>query len=103
MFSSDQKAEPMAKKPRNSSAFKFRLVCESLEGKRTDAEIARENGIHPVTLSNWRTKFLAEGAAIFDDDSKALRQKEREIARLERMLGKKELELALVRNFFPNQ
>jgi len=92
----------MARTPKYSSSFKFNAVRESLESDRTDAEIAREHDIHPVTLSTWRKKFFSEGASIFDGDD-ALKEKEKEIARLERMLGKKEVELALTKNFFSNR
>lgn len=92
----------MARKPKYSASFKFNVVRESLESDRTDAEIARENGIHPVTLSTWKKKFYSEGPAIFEGDD-ALKEKDKEIARLERILGKKEVELALMKNFLPNR
>lgn len=89
----------MGKKTKYSAAFKFNVVRETLMGDRTEAEIAREHGIHPVTLSKWKTKLLSEGAKVFGGDD-TLREKEKEIARLERLLGKKEIELALMKNFF---
>jgi transposase-like protein len=91
----------MARK-KYSASFKFNVVREAIEGERSDAEIAREHDIHPVTLANWKKKFYSEGAAIFEGDD-ALKEKDKEIARLERMLGKKEVELALIKNFLPNR
>ena len=77
---------------------KFELVLESLRGERSDTEIARAHGVHPVTFSNWKRQFLENGAAIFGgkDESK---QYERRIAELERVLGQKEVELALLKGF----
>ena len=89
----------MGKRRQYSAAFKFKVVREALTSDRSEAEIARENGIHPITLSKWKKKFLDEGAKVFGGDD-AIKEKDQEIARLERMLGKKEVELALVKNFF---
>ena len=92
----------MGKRRRYSATFKFNVVREALTSERTEAEIARDHGIHPVTLSKWKAKFLEEGAKVFSGDD-AIQEKDREIARLERMLGKKEVELALMRNFFSDR
>lgn len=90
----------MGRQGRNYSAtFKFKAVREVLTSGRTEAEVAREFDVHPVTLSKWKKKFLDEGAKVFDTDD-ALAAKDKEIACLEQLLGKKEVELALVRNFF---
>ena len=89
----------MGKRKRFSATFKFNLVREALIGERTEAEIAREHGVHPVTLSKWKATFLDNGAAVFGGDD-SVRDKDRQIARLERLLGKKEVEIALMKNFF---
>ncbi len=69
----------MGKRKRFSATFKFNLVREALTGERTEAEIAHEHGVHPVTLSKWKTKFLENGATVFGSDD-SLPEKEREIA-----------------------
>ena len=46
----------MGKRKRFSATFKFNLVREALTGERTEAEIARWNGVHPVTLSKWKAR-----------------------------------------------
>jgi len=89
----------MGKRQRYSATFKFNVVREAFLGERTEAEIARQHNVHPVTLSKWKTKFLEDGAKVFGGDD-SLKEKEREIARLERLLGKKEVEIALMKNFF---
>ena len=64
----------------------------------TDAEVARQHGIHPVTLSSWKRHLLEHGHEVFAGrESDA--DYEKRIAELERMLGQKEVELALMRNF----
>jgi hypothetical protein len=51
-------------------------------------------------LSTWRKKFLEHAHQVFestpDQETKKLK---REIANLERMVGKKEVELGLIKNF----
>lgn len=81
-------------------AFKFKVVLESLraEGPGVEAEVARAYGIHPVTLSNWKKRLLERGAEVFGG-KEGVKVYEKRIADLERMLGQKEVEIALLKNF----
>ena len=88
----------MPKKKSYSPKFKFSAVLDALRSEATDAEVARQHGIHPVTLSNWKKHFLEHGHEAFAGRESEL-ENERKIERLERMLGQKEVELALLRNF----
>jgi len=85
---------------RYSPAFKFQVVLEALkaEGKGTEAQVARADGVHPVTLAKWKRHFLEHGVEVFGgkDEVKAHGKK---VAELERMLGQKEVEIALLKNF----
>ena len=81
-----------------SADFKFRVVLEAIRGDRSQAEIARAYDVHPVTVSNWKTQFLDEGAKVFGG-SDELKRQQKKIANLERLLGKKEVEIALLKNF----
>jgi len=85
---------------RYSPAFKFQVVLEALkaEGKGTDVQVARAYGIHPVTLANWKRHFLQHGAEVLGGKEE-VRAYEKKIAELERMLGQKEVEIALLKNF----
>ena len=51
-----------------------------------------------MTFSNWKRQFLERGAAIFGGNQEN-KQYERRIAELERVLGQKEVELALLKGF----
>jgi hypothetical protein len=51
-----------------------------------------------VTLSNWKKKLRDNGAKAFGGDNE-LKEKEKKIASLERMIGQKEVEIALLKNF----
>jgi transposase-like protein len=78
--------------------FKFQVVLESLKNERSDGEIARMYGVHPITLSNWKRHFMEHGVEVFGG-SEAMKQAENRQAELERLLGQKEVEIALLRNF----
>ena len=90
----------MAKRPKTYTAkMKFEMVLESLCRQRSDTEIARGYGVHPVTFSKWRRQFLENGPDLFGGKDE-VKQYERRIAELERMLGQKEVELALAKLFW---
>jgi len=85
---------------RYSPAFKFRVVLEALraEGRGGEAEVARAYGIHPVTLSTWKRQFLERGAEVFGGKEE-VKGYEKRLADLERIVGQKEVEIALLTNF----
>lgn len=82
---------------RYSPKVKFQAVLELLEGKDV-AQIARAYGIHPTSIGHWKRKVLESGPELFSADS-TVKQYERKIGELERLLGKKEVEIAFLKNF----
>lgn len=78
--------------------FKFQLVLEVLQGERSEVEIGRIYGVHHTTISKWKRQFLENGAEVFGDNEE-VKHYEKRIAELERMIGQKEIELALLKNF----
>jgi transposase len=90
---------PMPRRARrHSSQTKFKVVLELLKGHRSLAQIARSHRVHPNTVLNWKETLLEHGAAAFETSSSGS-EYERRIAELERLLGKKEIEIALLKNF----
>lgn len=83
---------------RYSAKFKFQLVVEVLQRVGSDAEVARAYGVHPVTLSKWKKEFLEKGAEVFGG-SQEVAEYEKRVSDLERMVGQKEVEIALLKNF----
>jgi len=81
-----------------SASFKFQVVLECLQSDRTNAEIARAYDVNPVTVSRWKKQFLEHGPEVFGGKEEVKRA-EKEIARLERIVGQKEVEITLLRNF----
>ena len=93
---------PKKSKKDYTSKQKFQMVLECLTSDKEDAEIARAYGVHPTTLSKWKRQFLDSGAEIFSGNE-SVKTYEKQISELERLLGRKEVELALLRNFMDNR
>jgi transposase-like protein len=81
-----------------SAKFKFQVVLEAITSDKADAEIARAYDVHPVTLSNWKTEHRENGAKVFGGDDEINRLQDK-VEDLEQLLGKKEVEIALLKNF----
>ena len=85
----------MASKPKSyTPKFKFQLVLEVLQGERSEVELGRIYGVHHTTISKWKRQFLDHGAEVFSSNEEVERYEKR-VADLERMIGHKEIELAL--------
>jgi transposase-like protein len=89
----------MFKRKQYTPQFKFDRALEAI---KTDnlSEISRKYGVSVNVLSNWRSELIKRGAQMFattpDQENNRLKAK---IAKLERMLGKKEVELNVLKNF----
>ena len=83
---------------RYSPRFQFQVVLEVLKGDRDAVEIARAHDLHPTTVARWKREFLKNGAAVFGKDT-AVAAYEKKIREMERLLGRKEVEIALLQNF----
>jgi len=83
---------------RYSARLKFHVVTELLTGGKTTAQVAKVYGVHPNTANAWKKTFLEKGPDIFAQDS-IVAQYERRIAELEQLIGKKEVEIALLKGF----
>lgn len=75
---------------------------EALTGEKTPGQIARQYGVHPNSVALWKKTFLERGAELFAED-KTVREYERRIAELEQLLGKKEVEIALLKTSWAGQ
>ncbi|HEX9798441.1 MAG TPA: transposase [Anaerolineales bacterium] len=77
---------------------KLKAVLDALTGEKTIEQIAKHYQVHPNSVLLWKRQLIERGEDIFRQDSTA-REYERRIADLERLLGKKEVEIALLKNF----
>jgi transposase len=87
----------MARK-KYSPKLKFQIVLEALSGEKTTSQIANQYGVHPNSVELWKQSFLEKGPDLFSESS-TVREYEKQIAELEQLLGKKEVEIALLKNF----
>ena len=81
-----------------SPKLKFQVVLEALTGEKTPGQIARQYGVHPNSVGLWKRLFLERGPELFARDN-TVQEYERRIAEIEQLLGKKEVEIALLKNF----
>lgn len=82
-----------------TSSFKFKVVIESLI-KGNVTRVARQYDIHPNLVSNWRTLFNKQGNTIFDGKNIDVESKyKKKISELENLIGKKEVEINLLKNY----
>lgn len=83
----------------HAASFKFKVVLESFTTNNV-AETARKYSINANQLSTWRGFFLEQGPSIFQTDvTKREQELEKQIATLEQLLGKKELEMQLLKKY----
>ena len=87
----------MAKR-KYSAKFKFQVVMEVLRGQKEVGQVARAYGVHPITLGLWKKDFMEHGPEVFGG-SETVRGYDQKIRDLERLLGQKEVEIALLKNF----
>ena len=85
-----------------SAAEKLRIVEETLDERESISVVARRNGVAPNLLYRWRRLMLEGGSvAVTGDDevtgNRAVRQMEDRIRELERQLGRKTLEVEILR------
>jgi len=85
------------KRRRYTGKFKFQVVLEVLRGNKSTGQIARAYGVHPITISNWKKEFFEEGPELFGGQGEV--ENEKRIGELERLIGQKEIEIALLKNF----
>jgi transposase len=81
-----------------SPKLKFQIVLEALQGEKTSGQIAKAYGVHPNSVNKWKREFLENGPEVFDQEG-MVAEYEKRIADLEQLLGKKEVEIALLKNF----
>jgi transposase len=79
--------------------FKFRVSLESFM-KNNVAETARRFNINPNQLSNWRKELQKSGRLVFDKKiTNRERQLEKKIESLENLIGKKEIEINVLKKY----
>jgi transposase len=83
---------------RYTPRFKFQVVMETLNSTKTIGQIAKGYGVHPITIHKWKKEFLEKGPELFGQKT-TIHEYERKMQELERLIGQKEVEIALLKNF----
>ena len=83
---------------RYSPKLKFQIAMEVLRDSKRSSQVAKAYGVHPNSVNKWTRTVLEEGPELFAKDG-AVAEYERRIAELERLLGQKEVQIALLKNF----
>ena len=92
----------MGKIKQYSSSYKFARVIDALRKDNLE-EVGRLHSVSPKLLSKWRIKFMENGYKIFESETdKENTELRKKVAKLEQLVGKKEVELAFVQNFLEN-
>ena len=55
------------KRKRYTGAFKAKVGLEALMGVKTVGQIARENEIHPVQVTQWKKQLESDASSLFCD------------------------------------
>lgn len=90
----------MGKKARgHHPSFKFKVVLDSYV-KGNVIEVARHYQVNANQLSTWRRQFLDNGEAIFQTGKdKQVEKLKKKIESLENLIGKKEIEINLLKKY----
>ena len=81
-----------------SPSLKFQIVLELMSGTKTPGQVAKAYGVHANTVGLWKKALLERGPEIFSREG-TIQEYERRIGELEQLIGKKEVEIALLKNF----
>ncbi len=83
---------------RYSPKLKFQVALEAIRGDRSPGQIAKAYGVHANSVGIWKQVVLERGASLFERTESG-QQTDRRLSELEQLLGKKEVEIALLKNF----
>lgn len=86
----------MGKHKQYSPEFKFKVVVESLQAQKSQAQVCREHNVADELVSRWRQEFLERGPEIFSTARTRSAEQER-LIELERLVGQLTLELNILK------
>jgi len=86
---------------KHSAKVKFQVALETFSNSDSKIEIARKYGINPNLVTKWQKEFLEKGYLIFEQNNPE-QEANQKIEDLQRLLGKKEVEIDLLKKFLGN-
>jgi transposase len=89
-----------SKKNSYTAQFKFDRAMDVLRHSGNISEIARKYNLNANLLYIWRDQLIERGVTVFEGgQDKTIQELNTKVSRLEQMVGKKEVELSLLKNF----
>ena len=93
------KITPKRKKTSYTAQFKLDRALEAVQTNNI-SEIARKYDLNPNLLYLWRDQLVERGAMVFETSpDQTVNELKSKVSRLEQMVGKKEVELNLLKNY----
>jgi transposase len=86
----------MSKKQPKSPQLKFQLAIEAIKGKISQTELSRQYSSDPKLVSRWKNEVLERGYQLFENKKD---NSQKQIEQLEQVVGKKEIEIQLLKKF----
>jgi transposase-like protein len=83
---------------RYTPRFKFQVVMETFKSSKPIGQIAKAYGVHPITIHKWKREFIEKGPELFGQKT-TIHEYEKKMRDLEQLIGQKEVEIALLKNF----
>ena len=71
---------------------------EAIKGEKSVSQLAWTYNVHPISILRWKKEFMERGPEIFSQKT-TIHDYERRIRELKRLIGHKEVEIALLKNF----
>jgi len=71
---------------------------EVFEGEKSVGQLSRTYNVHPISILRWKKEFMERGLGIFSQKT-MIHDYEKRVRELERLIGHKEVEIALLKNF----
>ena len=79
---------------RHSAEFKAKVALEALKGLKTVQELAKEYGVHPTQISQWKQRLKAEAPGLYGrGQGTGASEQEAEIAALYEKIGRLNMEV----------
>lgn len=78
---------------RHSAEFKAKVALEAYRGVKTLPELAKEFGVHPTQISQWKQHLGQQAGTLFGKSEHSSGSFERETRRLYEQIGRLQVEL----------
>ena len=77
----------------HSAATKAKIAMEALKEVKTMAEIAGDNGVHPIQVGKWKKELISRSCELFEDKRRRRDDRNEDTAALYEQIGRLKMEL----------